>query len=257
MRWIGFNTGGALAASLFMLVSVGCGGGGDGGDDSSGQQPQNLAATNIAGQMLTLSGNSTREITLEPDGSAWSENQNGTVRGGTYQYNANGNSAELILSESGASSTVRLAFSSNDSGAFVADQDQGTFRLQSVPEDPNNPCPGDPGGGLAATGLNGRILHGTRTFTSTGPVGQTHVYTFSGTNFHDSDPPEESEGAYNYAPDGDHALLTLAYESPREFNGDRHEMALTFETQTSGTFESTYTRRDGTMIQINGTFRIE
>ena len=206
--------------------------------------------------MLALSGNSTREITFEPEGNIWSENQNGTVHGGTYQYSATGNSAELILSESAASSTVRLTFSSNDSGAYLADQDQGTFRLQSAP-DPNDPGPGDPGGGLAATGLNGRILHGTRTFTSTGPVGQTHVYTFSGNNFHDSDPPEESDGMYNYAPNGDHALLTLAYETPREFSGDRHEMALTFETETSGTFESTYTRRDGTMIQINGTFRIE
>ena len=254
MRWTGFGGGATVVASLLILLFSGCGGGDDGGgDDSSGQQ--NLAATSVAGQMITFTGNSTREISFETGSNVWSENQNGTVRGGTYQYTAGNNSAELILSECGVSSTVRLTFSSADTGAFLAEQDQGTFRLQSAP-DPG-PGPGDPEPGLAPPSLAGRVLYGTRTFTSTGPVGQTHVYTFSPNDFHDSDPPEESDGSYSYAPNGDHASLTLAYETPREFDGDLHELAMTFESETSGSFESTYTRRDGTMIQINGTFRIE
>ena len=207
-----------------------------------------------------LDGTAAREVRFDSSGTLWAEERNSTLHNGTYQYAVSGNSAELILSESGVTSTIRLTFSSADSGAYIAGQDQGTFRIEATQTDPIDPgpSPGDPGGGgLALASLDGRTLHGTRTFTSTGPNGQTHVYTFSASNFHDSDPPEESGGNYVYQPAGARAALTLFYTTPKEFNGDQHRLDMTFLTGTNGTFESVYTRRDGTTIQINGTFQIE
>jgi hypothetical protein len=259
MRWTGARTVAAAAVIWCALVFAGCGGGGGGGgDDSSGQQQnQNTAPATVAGQRLTLTGNSTREIALEATGGIWTENQNGFVRGGTYQYTPNANTAELILFESGASSTIRLTFSNSDSGVYLAHEDQGTFQFQPLENDPNDPGPSPSDPVTVPSSLDGLTLYGTRTFTSTGPVGQTHVYTFSGNKFHDSDPPEESDGDYIYTPGDGRASLTLLYEAPRTFSGDRHELALAFTTGTSGTFESIYTRRDGTTIRIDGTFLME
>ncbi len=245
---------------VLSTILFGCGGGGGGGgDDSSNGNNQVLAPNSVAGQTLILNGGSSRQIAFDSSASTWTENRSGTTHGGTYQYTANGPSAEVVLSESGVTSTIQLTFASANSGSYVAGAEQGTFQVQATPNNPNDPNPPDPGGGdgLAPGSIEGRTIHGTRTFTSTGSVGQTHVYTFTGSNFHDSDPPEESDGQYVYQPAGDRAALTLSYTAPREFNGDRHEMELTFTSASGGTFESVYTRRDGTMIQINGTFQIE
>jgi hypothetical protein len=180
---------------------------------------------------------------------------------GSYQYRTvqNGGSGELILNEDGQESRLILTYNSQSTGSFVrTDQAaSGTFEMQPINPDPgggNEPPPND---GLAPSSLAGRTMYGTRTFTSTGPVGQTHVYTFSLNTFHDSDPPEESDGEYVYTPSGNDATLTLNYHSPASFSGDKHALNMTFHTATAGAFESVYTRRDGTVIRINGTFTIE
>ena len=94
----------------------------------------------------------------------------------------------------------------------------------------------------------------TRTFTSTGPTGQTHTYTFASGTFHDSDPPEEADGNFSYSANNSAATLTLNYTAPTDFIGDRHEITLTFSSKDRGGFQSTYTRGDGTEIVINGDF---
>jgi hypothetical protein len=111
--------------------------------------------------------------------------------------------------------------------------------------------------GFAPNSLAGRKMFGTRTFTSTGPVGQTHIYTFNATRFHDSDPPEESDGNFTYAAGNSSAILDLTYTSPAGFAGDKHHLEMAFNERDKGNFQSVYTRGDGTTIVINGTFRIE
>jgi hypothetical protein len=111
--------------------------------------------------------------------------------------------------------------------------------------------------GDAPVSLHARTLYGTRTFTSTGPTGQTHTYTFSGNMFHDSDPPEESDGTFTYNANNSHATLVFNYTTPAEFVGDRHELDMQYTARDRGTFTSTYTRGDGTVIVINGTFELD
>jgi len=111
--------------------------------------------------------------------------------------------------------------------------------------------------GFAPVSLNGRTMFGTRTFTSTGTSGQTHTYTFTATTFHDSDAPEESGGTYTFSASNSHATLELSYNTPTSFKGDHHSLTMTFNAKDQGTFESTYSRGDGTQIVINGTFEIQ
>jgi hypothetical protein len=100
-------------------------------------------------------------------------------------------------------------------------------------------------------------MRATRTFTSTGPVGQTHTYTFTAGAFHDSDAPEESDGNYTFSRNGSSAAtLQLRYTSPEDFAGDIHDINLQYNSSHEGTFTSTYQRQDGTTIEINGTFSI-
>lgn len=249
---------------LIGMNLAGCGGGGGGDDDDDSPSGSNFAPEAIAGNNVTFfAGNEgTRTITFN-DASAWAETRDDTEASGTYSYGRMGDAgtAELLLNEEGAETRIILTFNSASSGSFVnmTEDRQGTFEINPI-----NPNP-DPGGGneppandgLAPSTLADRTMYGTRTFTSTGPVGQTHVYTFSLNTFHDSDPPEESDGVYLYEPNGDEAQLTLDYRSPAFFDGDKHEMRMTFHTENAGVFESLYTRRDGTVIRINGTFTID
>lgn len=260
-RW-----GTALWGVLLGINLVGCGGGGDGGDDNNDNPEPVQAPGTIGGNRVHFySGNAeNRTITFREDNATWSEaRETGNVEG-SYQYQRveNGGSGELILSEGGDETRLVLSFNSATTGSYLY-RDQaisGTFEMQTI-----NPNP-DPGGGgnepptndgLAPSTLAGRTMYGTRTFTTTGPVGQTHVYTFALNTFHDSDPPEESDGEYVFQPSGDEATLTLNYQEPAGFSGDKHEMNMTFHTETAGVFESIYTRRDGTVIRINGTFTLE
>lgn len=255
-------------AALAMLIGInlaGCGGGGGGDDDDDApNNPQNPngAPEQIGGNNIVFYSGAagTRAIAFE-DSTSWTENREGTTATGSYLYRrvGDGSSAEITLNEEGHERTIVMSFNSANSGSFVyADQSlDGTFEMQAITPDPGggNEPPGNDG--LAPGSLAGRTMYGTRTFTTTGPVGQTHVYTFSMSTFHDSDPPEESDGIYVYQPSGNEANLTLNYQSPEFFNGDAHGLQMTFHTETAGVFESVYTRRDGTVIRINGTFRLE
>lgn len=269
MSWVTFERVAARCAAVFIILALaGCGGGGGGGDDTDGHNNPDpggggsIAPSEVAGHALTLQGGASRRIDFADSGNIWTEQRDGVLTGGTYQYRVDGNSAELVLTDSVGDTRLHLTFSSATSGSyqFVSDPFAGSFTLETIQNGGGEPdTGGDPedDSGLAPGSLDGRILYGTRTFTSTGPVGQTHVYTFTGSAYHDSDPPEESDGAYVYEPSRNRARLTLNYYSPRMFNGDKHIIEMRFQSSTTGTFESIYTRRDGTMIAINGTFRIE
>lgn len=117
--------------------------------------------------------------------------------------------------------------------------------------------PSDQYTGFAPVSVAGRTLFGTRTFTSTGTSGQTHTYTFGNGTYHDSDPPEEADGTFVYSANNSSATLSLTYTSPADFVGDRHVMTMTFSARDRGTFQSTYTRGDGTTITINGDFEFQ
>lgn len=235
-----------------------------------------------------------RQIRFAASGNTYDELSNGTeIQSGTYQYTkpAAGAGATLIMQENNGQVTVALTFASGTAGSFNYTQGRtgsGTFTLQSAGSGSTggNTTGGSTGetsgggttgstnggttgetsggstggttggtsGGLAYSSLAGRTMLGTRTFTSTGPVGQTHVYTFTQNTFHDSDPPEESDGNYTYSATGNTASLVLNYTSPAEFQGDRHEMTLNFQEVGRGTFTSSYVRDDGTVITINGNF---
>ena len=258
-RW-----GTLILGVLGISLLVACGGGGGGGDGTGKTPPpqNNVPAPDSIGgnNLIFYEGiEGTRAISFNSDNVTWTENRDGGPVMGTYRYNRieNGSSAELVLVEESVESAINLTFNAPNSGAFeyVNQSGNGTFEMQSQNPDPGPEPP--PNNGLAPSSLSGRTMLGTRTFTSTGPVGQTHVYTFSANMFHDSDPPEESDGGYVYQPNGNDATLMLNYFSPAFFNGDKHELQMTFHTGDAGIFESTYTRRDGTLIRINGTFTLE
>jgi hypothetical protein len=253
--------GTAIATVLVGFSLAGCsGGGGGGGSSPDGAQTQVPAPESVGGNRAVFHSGSAdaRVVTLHEDNTNWTETRDGTTVTGTYRYapQPNTSAADLYLTEEAVESHIALTFNSPNSGAFVnaAQQVNGTFELQPITPDPDPEPPND---GLAPSSLAGKTMNGTRTFTSTGPIGQTHVYTFSLNSFHDSDPPEESEGSYLYQPNGNTASLTLNYYSPASFNGDTHDLQMTFHTADAGVFQSLYTRRDGTVIRINGTFTLE
>ena len=267
MRWVNANSWSAvLTAALLGFNLVGCGGGGgDDGNSSPPPQAQSAPApAKVGGQVLTVYSASSvsRDIVFNTDDMTWSESRETSIVMGTYRYSRQNipGSAELILTGGDNETSLLLTFNTPTSGSYVySDQSgQGTFTMQAA-----IPTPGTggseipPHGDLAADSLAGRTMYGTRTFTSTGPVGQTHVYTFAANTFHDSDPPEESDGSYVYQPSGNTASIVFSYQSPAGFNGDRHELQLTFQGAEAGAFESVYTRRDGTVIRIDGTFTLE
>jgi len=117
--------------------------------------------------------------------------------------------------------------------------------------------PSDQYTGNAPVSIAGRTMLGTRTFTSTGPNGQTHTYTFGNGTFHDEDGPEQADGNFVYTANNSQATLTLNYTSPADFQGDQHVMTMNFTQKDRGQFQSTYTRGDGTQITINGDFNFE
>ena len=210
-----------------------------------------------------VSGENDRQIAFV-DGGNWQENRNGTAIAGTYVYQQASDSrhAALNLDEPGFSEIVSLNFTSTNNGTFAytgGRTGQGYFTLNQQPDPGGDPEPGgtpDPDA-LAPASLNGKTMLGTLYFTSTGPVGQTHTYTFSAGTFHDSDSPEESDGRYTWQPNGNNATLQLNYTKPASFSGDTHELNMRFNTATSGDFNSVYTKDDGTVIQINGTFEFQ
>jgi hypothetical protein len=112
--------------------------------------------------------------------------------------------------------------------------------------------------GLAVPDLGEMNLLGTRRWTSTGPMGQTHRYTFAPNHmFHDSDKPEQACGTWKYEASGDRATLVLDYTGPSDFVGDHHELEMTFTDTTKGTFTSRYDKNDKTVITILGDFELD
>ena len=263
----------SLATGVLFLSA--CGGGGGGGGGSNNNPPANnppaSVPENLADHALTLEvpDEDRRQIHFH-SGNTWTETADGTQTQGTYSYlrQTSGGSAILTLHPAvatNASTSLSMNFQSTTDGTFTYTSGrtgQGTFQLVQIddlpnePEPPDNP-PQEPNDGLAPTALDGRIMYGTRTFTSTGPVGQTHKYVFVGQTFEDTDPPEEAQGIYDWDPSGDTARLVLNYMSPSDFQGDKHELQMHFATTQRGTFTSTYVRKDGTVITINGDFEFE
>lgn len=258
--------GGLYLTLLSTLLLTACSGGG-GGDDSDSNNnggstaPGNLNASQI---ILSVPGQDNRTIAII-DGANWQEDRGNTTAQGTYIYHptGDGRTATLTLTEPGAEQMLALSFASTNSGAFrytSGATGQGTFTVTRI-QDPGDGGDGGenppPPTGNAPSSLTGRRMFATRTFTSTGPTGQTHEYTFTAHTYHDSDAPEESDGTYTYAPNGDDATLELTYTGPAVFEGDKHHINLQFTSPTQGTFTSTYDRGDGTSIVINGTFVVE
>ena len=257
-------------AALFL---VGCGGGGGGGDDSGGNNnnppPQGqepvIAPAQLGGSVMRMSEpmDEEREVVFTPDGN-WSNESSRGEASGTYVYEVQGpNSATVTLTSDQTTEVIALSFSSPHNGVYsytAGPPISGGFTLEGAPQEPQEPTtpPGQPPKtGLAPSSLAGKTMLGTRTATSTGPKGQTHVYTFTSRTFHDSDPPEESDGNYTYTPNKDRAHLVLDYTSPRTFDGDHHDIQMTFISETKGTFTSVYTRKDGTVINIDGYFELQ
>ncbi|MDX1952109.1 MAG: hypothetical protein SFY81_07975 [Verrucomicrobiota bacterium] len=254
----------AIICSIFFLLGCGGGGGGDNNSSTPAPNPQNpgnsgpnLAPQSVGGQTFKLqSGNGLRELQFNTD-NTWTEN--GTA--GNYNYQRlNGTSATVTLNGGSQSSQLSLTFANNNAGSYSltgSNPENGTFMMQATPVNPGGGTNTPPNEGLAPTSIVNLRMFGTRVSTSTGPNGQTHVYDFSATRFHDSDPPEESDGNYTWSPMGDEARLLLQYTDPQDFNGDQHDLQMSFDTETTGTFTSTYNRRDGVIISIQGTFRFE
>jgi hypothetical protein len=205
--------------------------------------------------------------------------ENGAVEQGTYQANLDGNTwTATLLNTTGGQQVYAMTFGSENGGTFVLKREgeddrfgpftaRGTAIPSGTVDPPPQPTPGGTTGdpitpsteynGNAPVSIAGRTMFGTRTFTSTGPTGQTHTYTFGNGTFHDSDAPEESDGTFVYNATRSHATLDLTYTGPASFEGDKHNLTLTFTQKDRGTFQSTYDRGDGTIITINGNFEFQ
>ena len=264
----------ALAAGIsFTLFFTGCGGGGDG--DGT------VAPESLEGRSYDFSPNTGGQtaVTFASSSSYTFMHESGAVDQGTYESARNGNTwTATLTSETGGQQVYTLNFGTASGGTFTLrregeDDRFGPFsaRGTAVPVgnvgtttgDPNPdpgstttpaPTPSNEYNGFAPVSIAGRVLAGTRTQTSTGPVGQTHTYTFGNGTFHDSDGDEQADGTYTYVAGNSTATLNLVYTAPQIFNGDKHDLTMTFNQKDRGRFTSTYTRADQTQITISGDF---
>lgn len=263
------------------LVGAGCGGGGGDDDDAGAGGATVTAPSLLAGKALRLFDSSGRETRIEfaSNGDAYAESGSGleeSTRSGSYTYAPTGPSATLTLRDSSTEEirTVQLTFSSPEAGSFqsastLGVNSNGQFSLIDSLAPPNggtngepNPPPGnspppDQGGGtqqpIGEGGLDGRIIRMTRS------TGQTHTYTFTGNQFVDSDPPEQGRGTYSFSRSGPQAALILNYTGstgPVNLAGDRHDLQLTFVSELQGSYTSTYTVSDGTILSQDGVFEV-
>jgi hypothetical protein len=206
------------------------------------------------------------------------QHEDGTVEQGTYQALRDGNLWSVTLSSTtGGQQIYNMTFNTGSSGNFVLKRDSEadrfgpfTVRSSTIATDDGSTTtatttsttdgsgtPSTSYNGFAPTAIDGRVMFGTRTFTSTGPNGQTHTYTFGNGTFHDSDAPEESDGTFVYNAGNSTATMQLNYTRPSTFAGDSQQWTMTFTAKDKGTFQSTYTRGDGTAITINGNFEFQ
>jgi hypothetical protein len=262
-----------LAVAMFF---TGCGGGDSGG--GGGQ----VAPEALQGRSYNFSPNTGGQtaVSFTSPTDYTFLHETGVVEQGNYEAARDGNTwTTTLINTNGAQQVYTMTFASENGGAFVLkregeDDRFGAFsaRDSAIPsgEDPGgstttsptttgpgeNPTPSNEYTGNAPVSIAGRTMYGTRTFTSTGPNGQTHTYTFGNGTFHDEDGPEQADGTFVYNADKSHATMTLNYNSPG-FVGDKHELTMNFTQKDRGTFQSTYTRGDGTTIVINGEFNFE
>lgn len=274
-----------MAAGLaFTMFFTGCGG----GDDSSGGGQ--VAPESLQGRSYNFSPNTGGQtaVSFTSPTDYTFLHETGAVEQGTYESALDGNTwTATLINTNGGQQVYIMTFGSGNGGTFVLkregeDDRFGPFsaRGEPVPSGDVEPGPTTTGstttaattdGGSTTTGptpsndyngnapvsIAGRTMLGTRTFTSTGPNGQTHTYTFGNGTFHDEDGPEQADGTFVYNATRSAATLTLNYTSPAEFQGDMHVMTMDFTEKDRGQFQSTYTRGDGTQITINGNFNFE
>jgi hypothetical protein len=263
-----------LAAGFsFTLFFTGCGG--SGGDGA-------VAPASLQGRSYDFSPNTGGQtaVSFTSDTAYTFQHETGAIEQGSYEAQRDGNNWTVkLLATTGGQQIYQMAFANDSSGTFVLKRDGeddrfGPFNARSTavgsgdigdpPTQPgsttdNNPpiTPSTEYNGFAPVSIAGRTMEGTRTFTSTGPTGQTHTYTFGNGTFHDSDSPEESGGTFTYTAGRSSATLTLNYTSPASFAGDQHTWNMSFKAKDQGTFTSTYAKDDGTEITINGNFQFE
>lgn len=283
----------AVAVCAFSILLAGCGGdeGGVAVVAPASLEARSYNFSESTGAASAVSFTSPNSYTFQhPTGSVEQGSYTGTRDGNTWTATLSsspGGQQIFIMtfaSASGGSYVLKRSEEVDRTGTFAARG--STIPSGNIPANPNTSgAPEDPttsttgtttttgttgttstsGGvtpsdqysGFSPVSMAGRTMLGTRTFTSTGPTGQTHTYTFGNGTFHDSDSPEEADGTFTYSANNSSATLALVYTAPTDFVGDRHTMTMTFTAKDRGTFESAYTRGDGTQITINGTFEIE
>jgi hypothetical protein len=251
---------------------------------TGGQQIYNMTFNNESSGTFVLKregeddrfGNFTaRGTTIATDGGASTTGDTGTTSGSTTTASTTGTTAGSTTNGSSTtgstttSSTTGSTTTSSTTGATTTGATTtgsttgttttGTTTTGSTTGSTTGGTTNPPIGynGFAPTSIAGRVMEGTRTFTSTGTSGQTHTYTFGNGSFHDSDSPEESDGTFVYHGGKSTATLNLTYTGPVTFAGDTQQWTLNFTAKDRGTFQSTYNRGDGTTITINGTFAFQ
>lgn len=265
----------AVATGLtFTLFFTGCG-----GDKNSGNG--NVAPASLEGRSYDFSPNTGGQTAVSfTSSTAYTfQHENGQVSQGNYEATQDGNKWNVtLLADTGGQQAYEMTFANETAGNFVlhreGEPDQfGPFnaRTSAIPSGGDTTGnttdgtttsgttsgPSTDYNGFAPVNISKRKMFATRRFTSTGPNGQTHDYTFNNGLFHDSDPPEESDGTYVYTPGNSSATLALNYTGPAGFVGDQHHLNLTFTEKDKGVFTSTYTRADQTQITINGDFQFD
>jgi hypothetical protein len=260
----------AVATGLtFTLFFTGCGGDNDSGGGT-------VAPASLEGRSYDFSPNTGGQTAVSfTSSTAYKfQHETGAVSQGNYEATQDGNKWNVTLvADTGGQQVYEMTFANGTSGNFVlhreGEPDQfGPFTARTSAIPSGGDTTGEPPGttttgpsneynGFAPVSISARKMFATRRFTSTGPNGQTHEYTFNNGMFHDSDPPEESDGTYQYTAGNSSATLTLNYTGPAGFVGDQHHLNLTFTAKDSGVFTSTYTRADSTQITINGDFQFD
>ncbi|HUS34289.1 MAG TPA: hypothetical protein VM680_02945 [Verrucomicrobiae bacterium] len=272
-----FRVAAACAGLAFAMIFTGCGGG-----DSAGGGGQ-VAPESLQGRSYNFSPNTGGQtaVSFTSPTDYTFLHETGAVEQGNYEAARDGNTwTTTLINTNGGQQVYTMTFGSENGGTFVLrregeDDRFGPFsaRDSAIPSGDVEPggtttaptttgpgdgevTPSDQYTGNAPVSIAGRTMQGTRTFTSTGPNGQTHTYTFGNGTFHDEDGPEQADGTFVYNANKSHATLTLNYNSPG-FVGDKHDLTMNFTQKDRGTFQSTYTRGDGTTIIINGEFNFE
>jgi hypothetical protein len=196
------------------------------------------------------------QLSFSDDGTSWQMlRMHKPFLSGTVKDTAAAKGGKITATLAGVKDGVEkpvdlsLDFNSSSGGVFTISSDffnaRGPFaNFHSVAH------------GLAPTRLDELVLTTVRTYTSTGPVGQAHYYTFVGNRFHDANNEEHALGHFTYSAEGDDAVFVTDYTGPADFVGDHHEIQMHFTSPWGGQFTSTYRRNDNVNIIMNGDFEL-